>query len=133
MKNAPFSLSILLYLIYIGTILMGALLGGIFGQMGFNNIIAGALCGFIPLPFASVTRGIIGGYFANAAEAKGKMPYAFSTGVRYTIGAVAAFVTSFLVLKFSGYGVNVVTGMFIAIITSAIVSITMLMKTSMSE
>ncbi|MFN3211951.1 MAG: hypothetical protein ACE37M_02485 [Henriciella sp.] len=132
MKTAPFSYTIPTMIMLFTSILLGALLGGIFGNMSINQTLGAFLVGFLPLPVISFLRMAVGQLMANAVGHKGEAPQAFSFWGRYLIGAMVASIIAFVAINVSGNTLTIYSGLLIAVLSASIVSVIMALRIALS-
>ncbi len=86
MKSAPFSVTPILVLIYLISIIIGAVLGKWFGDQGAEGLGPAILCSFIPVAIAGKVRFIIAKRFNEIVKSKKDVPIAYPLYIRLLIG-----------------------------------------------
>ncbi|MCV6602056.1 MAG: hypothetical protein OIF54_10945 [Cohaesibacter sp.] len=129
MKSAPFSFTIPMFIMMFSAVILGGLLGSALSSISIPSLLAGFLTAFLPIPVASFLRVVLGTAMARAAGVSGDAPFAFSWFTRYLIAAITGLIVAFFALSF--VELNALSGAMIAVVTSSIVSIIMVVKVSM--
>lgn len=118
MKTAPFSVTPILILIYLISLVLGAILGKWFGGQGADGLAPAILCGFVPIAIAGKVRFIIAKKFNEIVKSKHDVPIAYPLHIRLLIGfAVSAIIAMGYVTLLSDV-INGFSGAKLALLTA---------------
>lgn len=132
MRNAPFSITlVLLATLFVSMIAGGvwALILGFFGIAGFWGTFWAA---FLTVPLGSLVRQAVAGMMAHEAGVRSKSPMAFSLPIRLAIGAVASAGIAYVFNLSDFFSFGFFMGAIAALMTSACLILIFYFKTAFS-
>lgn len=94
MQDPPFNVAMLLFAIYLGVFVLGAVSAEVLSLLNLPVFAVAFLAAFIPFPIGGKIRSLLGGLLARVAGKTGPQPFAFSLVTRLVLGAVCALLVA---------------------------------------
>lgn len=123
MKDAPITITPILFAVLIASAVIGALVAMLVGSFGITGWLGFFLAAFVPIPFGGLIRSMTAAALGSTQNIDGPVPTAGSLAFRLGVGAVIAAVVAYVInLAGDALPFGAFSGLLAALITSMIVT-----------